>query len=265
MMQFFVNNPSRAKVLHYYSLMRQDSVPPSAHTYKLLMDAYSTRPPIDLVSMERIYADLLADRHVQPQGTHIASLITAYGIYGDDLAKAMEIFESPPIGQSPLKTNDPIVWEAILNVVAHRGTLADLEAMRQRMLATGIRPTAYVYNVLITGYARAKRIDEARRIFEAMGDSVTGVAAPNNHPVLLTGSGYAKPQTITEEPTNVVFREPSTYEAMVRAEMTSGEVERAQEVVSRMEARGYPWAVFMRVKAVVEDASVSLSWSTAGV
>lgn len=161
-----------------------------------------------------------------------------------------------PVHNRPA-VHDPIVWEAILNVIAHRGTLADLEAMRQRMQSSGIQPTAYVYNVLITGYARLERIDESRAIFESMGDSVTGVAAPNNHPLLLTSSGYAKPQTMTEGPTQMVYREPSTYEAMVRAEMSAGEQDRAQEVLARMEARSYPWAVYMRVKAVVDDASVS--------
>lgn len=257
-MQFFIGHvPSRERVLHYYNLLRQAGVPPSAHTYKLLIDAYSTLPPIDLVSMERVYGELLSDRNVQLQGTHVGSLITAYGIYGDDLAKAMEVFESGPGGRTFHK--DAVVWEAILNVIAHRGTLGDLEAMRQRMISSGIRPTAYVYNVLITGYARAQRLDEARAIFESMGDSVTGVAAPNNHPMLLTSSGYAKPQTITEQPTNMVYREPSTYEAMIRAEIGAGEIGRAQQVLRRMEARSYPWAVYMRVKALVDEASVSVS------
>lgn len=36
----------------------------------------------------------------------------------------------------------------------------------------------------------------------------TGVAAPNNHPALLTSSGQSKPLTTAH--TDVVFREPST-------------------------------------------------------
>lgn len=253
MMQFFVSNGSREKVLHYYSLLRQAGVSPSAHTYKLLLDAFATLPPIDLTSMERVYSDLVADRSVQVQGTHLASLITAYGIYGDNLSKSMEIFES-----TTNRNLDAIVWEAILNVIAHRGTLGDLEGMRQKMESSKVRQTAYVYNVLITGYTRVGEIEAARGIFESMGDSVTGVAAPNNHPMLLTSSGYVKPQTITEEPTQLVYREPSTYEAMIRAEISVGEIERAREVLGRMEARGYPWAVYMKVKQIVDEASVSV-------
>lgn len=235
--------------------MREARVQPSAHTYKLLIDAYGTLPPIDLVSVERIHAEMLADPEVAPQATHLASLITAYGMYGNDMAKALEVFESNH-GQPEDSAKDAIVWESILNVVAHHGTLADLEAMRQRMQVSGVRPTAYVYNVLITGYARGGELDKARETFESMGDSVSGVAAPNNHPILHTSSGYLKPSTATEAPTNTIYREPSTYEAMIRAELGAGETQRARDLLNRMEARGYPFAVFMKVKALVDEPSM---------
>lgn len=258
MMQFHLQTrPSREHVLHYYNALRSANVPPSAHTYKLLLDTYSVLPPIDLTQMERVFAELCADRDVPVQGTHWASIITAYGIHGNDLPKALEIFNAIPNHPSTRSgfsyTPEPVVWEAILNVIAQRGTISELESMRQRMIDSGSHPTAYVYNVLISAYASSGDITKSREIFESMGDSFVGVAAPNNHPTLLTSSGQVKPSTVTPLPTHVVYREPSTYEAMIKAELLAGNREAAEMVLKRMEERRYPVAVFMRARAILEE------------
>ena len=272
MIQLFVQTtPNREKALHYYGLLRAAGVPPSAHTYKLLLDLHATLAPFDLAAAERVFRDIESDPSVSVQGSHFASLITGYGIYADNLDKALSVFESISARlDSETILSEAVVWEAVLNVIAHRGTLEQLQEMRQRMESTSTaRPTAYVYNVLITGYARGGEIDTARALFESMGDSIAGVAAPNNHPVLHTSSGLPKPSTRTPAAVQqvgegervevgVVFREPSTYEAMLRAELSVGDLERAQEVMRRMEQRGYPWAVVARVRAVLDEAAVSV-------
>jgi pentatricopeptide repeat protein len=262
MMQFHLTTePSRERVLHYFRALRAHGVPPSAHTYKLLLDTFAVLQPTDLPAMERVFADLCADPDVKVQGTHWASIIAAYGIYGNDMAKAIETFESIPMHPStrdPRTAAEPGVWEAILSVISAEGTLEDLETMRQRMVASGVKGNAYVNNVLISGYARAGEIEKAREVFESMGDSVTGVAAPNNHPTLLTSSGHVKPSTVTAEPTHVVYREPSTYESMIRAELRAGTREAAEAVCARMEERRYPVAVYMRGRAVLDEQVVSV-------
>lgn len=280
MMQFYLQTrPNREKVLHYHAALVQSGVAPSAHTYKLLLDAYHTLPPLDLTAMERTFADLCADRSVRVQGTHWASLITAYGISAGNVDKALEVFEIIPShpttstrpGQnqsSPL--SEPVVWEAILNVLATKGSVGQMESMRQRMIESGTRPTAYVYNVLISGYARHGQIDAARAVFESMDDTYQGLSAPNNHPTLHTSGGHVKPSTTgpTQPQTqgevgagggagaSVVYREPSTYESMIREEMHVGEFTRAQDILARMEDRGYPIAVYMKARALVEGTMV---------
>lgn len=254
-MQFHLQTrPSRARVLYYYDTMRSAGVRPSAHTYKLLLDAYGTLAPVDLTSMNRVFGELCADRKVPVQGTHWASLITAFGLHSGDVDKALAVFES--IGAHPSTKSsvpEPVVWEAILNVLGQRGTLDQLEGMRARLDASGARSTAYVCNVLIAGYAKHGQVEAARAIFEGMGDSITGVAAPNNHPALLTSSGHVKPSTTTPAPTDKVYREPSTYEAMVRAELVAGDRARAEAVLSRMEERRYPVAVWMKARAILDE------------
>ncbi|ORY26070.1 hypothetical protein BCR39DRAFT_542448 [Naematelia encephala] len=260
MMQFHLQTaPSRDRILYYYGRLRAHRVPPSGHTYKLLMDAYASLPPMDIRAVEKVFADLCADKKVPVQGNHWGSLISAYGLYGGDVAKALQVFESIPSHPSGVDlSKEPVVWEGILNVLSRRGTLEQLEEMRQRMIASGARSTAYVYNVLISGYARHGQLETARALFASLGDSVTGVAAPNNHPVLLTSSGHVKPATITHTPTDIVYREPSTYEAMIHAELAAGNIPEAEAVLKIMEDRRYPVAVFMRAKAIVDGASASV-------
>ncbi|RSH87669.1 uncharacterized protein EHS24_000183 [Apiotrichum porosum] len=256
MMQFHLQTrPSRDRVLYYYEAMRNAGVRPSAHTYKLLLDAYGTLPTVDLAAMERVFGDLCADRHVAVQGTHWASLITAYGLHSGDVERALEVFEGIAKHPStkPGSAPEPVVWEAILNVLGQRGTLEQLDAFRTRMTAQGARSTAYVCNVLIAGYARHSQFHRAREVFESMADSLTGVAAPNNHPALLTSSGHAKPSAVTVEPTNVVYREPSTYEAMVRAELKAEDRTAAEDVLRRMQDRRYPVAVWMKARAILDE------------
>lgn len=266
MMQFHLTTqPSRERVLHYYNLLTEKNVAPSAHTYKLLLDAWAVLPPTNLAAMNKVFDALRNDRHVQVQGTHWASIISAYGIYGDNMEQALAIFHSIPSDRRhgvDLR-QEPVVWEAILNVVAQKGTVEDMDNIHQQMLSVGAKATAYVYNVLIAGYARAGLIERAREVFASMGDSITGVAAPNNHPQLLTSSGHVKPSTVTSAPTGVVYREPSTYESMIRSELSMGNKEAAEAVLALMQERRYPVAVFMKAKSLLDDYAVSTDCFTA--
>lgn len=260
MMQYHLTTePSRGKVLYYFNRMAQYRVLPTEHTYKLLLDAYVSLQPFDMESMDLIFTQLQNNPKLRVQGTHWASVISAHGLYQGNVDKALEIFNSipsHPTSRVELKT-EPVVWEAILHVMANKGTMAQLEAMRERMVEMGAQTTAYVNNVLITGYAKNGAIDRARELFEDMADGEVGVAAPNNHPELRTSSGNLKPSTRTPVPTSVVYREPSTFEAMLRAELLYGDEEAARVVLARMEDRRYPVNVFMKVRALYDDHVVS--------
>ncbi|WWC87636.1 uncharacterized protein L201_002526 [Kwoniella dendrophila CBS 6074] len=256
MMQFYLQTqPNRSRVLHFYHLLQQANVPPSAHTYKLLLDTYATLPPIDLEAMENVFKQIQQDKNVQVQGTHWASLINAYGIFGNDLVKSQEIFESL---SNTKYIKEAVVWESILNVLSQKGTLEELESTKDKLFERNdIQSTAYVYNALINGYSRLNEIKKSRELFNSMGDSISGVAAPNNHPTLLTSSGHQKPSTQTLQPTTMVYREPSTYESMLKAELKAGETQKAKQVLDQMEKRNYPYAVFAKAKAAFDEALVS--------
>ena len=50
----------------------------------------------------------------------------------------------------------------------------------------------------------------------------------------------------------LVNREPSTYEAMIGAELAYGHIERAQKILTRMKARAFPAALLNRAQAMFD-------------
>ncbi|KAK0560398.1 hypothetical protein OC844_003784 [Tilletia horrida] len=50
-----------------------------------------------------------------------------------------------------------------------------------------------------------------------------------------------------------VFREPSTYESMIRAELSHGFVEPARHILAQMESRGFPPALISRTRTLFDE------------
>ncbi|PPQ86751.1 hypothetical protein CVT25_012396 [Psilocybe cyanescens] len=252
MMQLYsTTKPNRNSVLYYREEMRKAGVKPSSHTYKLLLDAYGSIEPIDLVSMEATFAELQKNKSVEITGAHFASLINAYGCVNRDLDKAISVFET--MHQMPrAPAPDAVVFEAIINViVAHKRT--DLiPAYVSKMSEAGVHMTAYIANFLIKGYANVNDMDQARAVFESLLDPPTGVAAPNNH---APHDPSNSPGVPVMEP---VYREPSTWEAIVRAELGAGNRDAAMALLERLRERQYPEAVYNRISGVLTDHSVPL-------
>lgn len=144
------------------------------------MDAYGKIEPVDIGTMEQIWAALQQDRSVELQGTHFASLIYVYGCVQKDLDKAISVFNS--MADTPrAPARDAVVFEAMINTLAaHRRTDLMPEYVA-RMSSEGVHMTAYIANFLIKGYADVDDIEQARAIFESLIDPPSGVAALNNH------------------------------------------------------------------------------------
>ncbi|EAU82422.1 pentatricopeptide repeat protein [Coprinopsis cinerea okayama7 len=253
MMQVYTTTkPDRERALWYYEEMKKAGVHPTAHTYKLLLDLYGSVEPLDIASMERVFEELKRNPRIQLQGTHFASLVNAYGCVLKDLDKAIATFDSIPshlVNGKPLIA-DAVVYEAMVNALVANKRTDLIPAFMERMSQDQVHMTAYVANFLIKGYANVGDIDQARSIFESMSDPPTGVAAPNNHaPHDPSAAGES---VGVMEP---VYREPSTWEAMIRAELGVGNRDRAYELLERLKVRQYPEAVFNRISGVMVDHS----------
>jgi len=180
------------------------------------------------------------------------TLINAYGCVQKNLDKAIEIFDS--ISSYPrAQPVDAVAFEAMINVlVAHRRTDLIPEYV-SRMHAAGVHMTAYIANFLIKGYSGVGDLEHARSIFESLVDPPEGIAAPNNH----VPHEPAISQTVDH--TAPVYREPSTWEAMVRTELGAGNRQRALDLLERLKARKYPEAVYNRISGIMVDHSMVLS------
>ena len=152
----------------------------------MLIDAYGTIEPVDIPSVDRVLNELVHS-NLEINGSHFAAVITAHGCANHDLNSAMRVFEDlsklPENVQRRAVTRlpDVLAYEAILNAVVSHHRFDLMEKYWRGMQASGVQPTAYIYNILIRGYSMTGEIGKARTLFESMSDPVAGAAAPNNH------------------------------------------------------------------------------------
>ncbi|KAJ7151007.1 hypothetical protein C8R46DRAFT_1122993 [Mycena filopes] len=257
MMQLYTTTkPNRERALFFYQQMRAAQIQPTAYTYKVCLSIFLLLgvcvEPTAPVAHGHVWEALQTDQSVEIQGNHFASLIHAYGCVQRDLDKAIAVFNSiPTFDRAPPR--DALVFEAIINaLVAHRRTdlMPQYVALMQQ---EGVHMTAYIANFLIKGYADVGDMGQARAIFESLVDPPSGVAAVNNH------APHEPGMLPAVDPTEPVYREPSTWEVMVRAELGSGNRENASALLARLQARCYPEAVYNRISGILIDHSQVLT------
>ena len=84
-------------------------------------------------------------------------------------------------------------------------------------------------------------MESARAIFESLADPPSGVAAPGNHPTERHPQ-HRQSETLPSSLNAPVYREPSTWDIMVRSELGAGENQRAVALLRRVEERAFPEA-----------------------
>ena len=210
--------------------------------------------------MEKVFADLVADSSVTVQGTHWAALINAYGCVHKDLDKALATFDAISTHTSASALPDAVVYEALINTLVTLRRMDLVPAYLDRLHASGVHMTAYIANLLIKGYASVGDLDRARATFEALQDPQEGVAAPHNHAPHQNKQPVPSASASPIPADAPVYREPSTWEAMVRAELGAGERDRAVALLSRLQARMFPPAVYQRISGIMLDDAVA-PWS----
>lgn len=129
---------------------------------------------------------------------------------------------------------------ALLNVFVENQRQDLIPKLLESIKASNIHQTAYISNLLIRGYASSGDMSKSREVFEAMVDPPMGAAANGNHPNDLDSIDSA-----------VVFREPSTWTEMIKAELEAKSVTNAKKLISRMEERMYPLAVTSKIASLI--------------
>ncbi|KAI7903314.1 uncharacterized protein BX663DRAFT_508198 [Cokeromyces recurvatus] len=221
MIQFYVRQqPNRKRALKYFTEMRRLHIKPSAHTYKLLMEAYALITPYDMVMAHRLLNDMESFDYIRPQATHYATLIHAYGLQ-HDVNSAQKIFEEMEA------TKDEVVYQAMLDALVSNNQLECAEQLYKQMQASIQKSSSpYIENVFIRGYGQRGLLHKARALFDAMSDD-----------------------KMNDETT--VIREPSTYEVMVRAYVDNNMITEAKQIFEQMIQREFPEKVTASVGELI--------------
>jgi len=161
-----------------------------------------------------VLADM-ATAGVQPEAVHYASLIHAKGCVQHDLPAARKMFDT---ALSATIRPQPCLYQALCESfnANHQSELS--HALLADMRARRVEYTPYIANALIHGWTLEKDINKAKHAFAMVP---------------------------------MAKREPSTYEAMVRACLAAEQRDDAQVVVKEALGRGYPSAVAGKIAELV--------------
>ncbi|KAL9554927.1 hypothetical protein MBANPS3_002584 [Mucor bainieri] len=217
MMQFYVRqHPNRERVLEYFSELRRRHIKPSPHSYKLLMEAYTHIAPYDMPMAHKLLSDMTRCDRLRPQATHYATLIYSYGILQRDVQSAERVFiEMKKSNIHP----DEAVYQAMIDTLISNDALEKAEVVyyQEMQKDTQLQKSGspYIENLFIRGYGEKSQLEKAEKIFDAMSDDKT------QHHVC-------------------VIREPSTFEAMIRAYLLNDQLDMAKRVLDKMVKRDFP-------------------------
>ena len=174
--------------------------------------------------------ETMKSRGIELTGNHYSSVIVARGCAMQDLEGALKIFDSLrdlkpqsstslwPMGRMMRGPKAPrtilpdvLAYEALLTVLVTHHRIDLMQQYFETMIKKDrVRPTAYINNLLIKGWASAGNLQAAREVFEGMQDPAAGAAAPNNHAPHVGINGVQMPNSsLGGSPRDPVYREVS--------------------------------------------------------
>ncbi|KAI8370479.1 uncharacterized protein BYT42DRAFT_582581 [Radiomyces spectabilis] len=225
MIQFYVRQQnSRERALEYFNEMRRRHIKPSAHTYKLLMEAYCTIAPYDMPTAYKLLSDMKRIDHLRPEATHYASLIYSYGTLQRDVQSAERVFNE--MIKNGIQA-DEVVYQAMLDTLISNDQLTEAEVLYQENLQrSGGKSSAYIENLFIRGYGQKGDVVKAEQVFNRMTDDKLANR-------------------------DQIVREPSTYFAMIQTYMENDLSSKAQSTLDRMIQCEFPEKVIAAAAALL--------------
>jgi pentatricopeptide repeat protein len=221
LMQHFVRvRADRTQALHYWHRLLAQNLAPSAHSYRLLIEAYGHLDPVDPDGVKRVLSMMRAKRMpILP--VHHAAVIGMYGKSGD-LRTAQSYFGK--LDQLPNYARDPVLHQALLEACVHNKDQAGMVDVIDKMREQGMTLDAYLANVIIEGYANGGSLAEARTFFDSL-----------------------------KEGTGPQHKEPSTYAAMAKAYLAHHCKDEALAIVEQARRQTYPPAVLHKIESLVQE------------
>ncbi|CAO3592066.1 unnamed protein product [Absidia cylindrospora] len=225
MIQFYVQQRNdRSKALDYFQKLKQANLVPSAHTYKLMIEAYANIPAFDMVTAHGLLTEMKKRHNLNPTATHYATLIKSYGCLHRDVTSAEAVYKE--MSKNRIRPND-LVYQALLDTYIGNDKMPQAEDLYKTMLLDAkVTSSPYIENLFIKGYGEIGQVEKAAEVFDRMQHEQ-----------------WSK---------NDVVREPSTYEAMVKVYMNHDQVDKAKAILEKMESRDFPVKVVEGVALLVE-------------
>lgn len=216
LLQFYGHTKKdRQEALKVYQRMISLGIEPSAHTYKLLIDLYTSIEPIDLDAADNVLLMIQKSQQVITS-QHFASLIYARGVLLRDLPAAKKFYDGLVLNNRVRP--DKVILQALLESYIVNGKVAETSVVLDSMLQYGVDYNAYMANILIRGWAPVD-MDKSVSLFNYV---------LNNN-----------------------IAEPSSYESMVRVFIYHKDIESATSVVSLLSSNGYPEPVVHKVRSLL--------------
>lgn len=218
MLQFYVlHRKDREQALQFFDMMRHRRLDLSAHSYKLLIDAYTTIEPIDMEGAGNVLRMIEQDgKTVSAQ--HYAALITAYGVTLKNYPEARKLFNM--YASSNRARCDESMYQALIEACIANEMVSETDYILDDMQHNRVSMTAYMANTLIRGWASVD-INKSRSFFDLAYSSRSA--------------------------------EPSTYEAMVSSYLSCGDDENSERVLSLMTKQNYPEPVLAGAKQALAE------------
>ncbi|KAI8332396.1 hypothetical protein BC941DRAFT_505231 [Chlamydoabsidia padenii] len=226
MIQFYVQQRhDRDKALDYFQMLKQANLVPSAHTYKLLIEAYANIPAFDMVAAHNLLGEMKKRYGLSPTANHYATLMKSYGCFHRDVTSAEAVYNE--MLKAGIKANE-LVYQAMMDTYIDNNKMPKAEALYETMLDNKVQSSPYIENLFIKGYGADGQVDQAEQVFYHR----------MNHEL---------------ESKHDVVREPSSYEAMVKVYMNHQQVDKAKQVLDMMKQRDFPVKVVDGVALLIDS------------
>ncbi|KAI7880201.1 TPR-like protein [Lichtheimia hyalospora FSU 10163] len=237
MIQFYAQQkPNREKALEYFHLLQRYRLQPSAHTFRLLIEVHANITPFDMVTAHRVLTDMERRHGVSPGPTHYATLIRSYGCLHRDVPSAEAVYNE--MRKARVRPDDS-VYQAMFSTYIENNDLESAERLYGEMRQGGAMSSAYIENLFIAGYGTRGMMDKAEERWNKLAD--------------------VKQKTDR----SIIVREPSTYEAMVKAYLANNQQDKAASIVKQMQgARNFPVKIVEAVHQLLNPTTTSTPTTT---
>lgn len=237
MIQFYTQQkPNREKALEYFHLLQRYRLQPSAHTFRLLIEVHANITPFDMVTAHRVLTDMERRHGVSPGPTHYATLIRSYGCLHRDVPSAEAVYNE--MRKARVQADDS-VYQAMFSTYIENNDLEAAERLYGEMRQVGAMSSAYIENLFIAGYGARGMMDKAEERWSKLAD--------------------VKHESVR----SVIVREPSTYEAMVKAYLANDQRDKAASIVKQMQgARNFPVKIVEAVNQLLTPATTTTTTTT---